>query len=326
MKKKQLVKLFLIVFLLICIIPLGSWAQEKNKSKTLVKIHDQNISGRINEDQIWSGNIHVTGDIWVRGGVTLTILPGTTVKVAAFSDDQHGGKDQPHDPPFPNDPDRNETNSTEIIINGRLNAVGTPDKKIIFTSDSESPTTYDWDGLSIAHGRLKYVIIEYARYNRLQVSSDVVIANSIVRNALECCICIGHAKPISSRILNNDIYNCGHECIDYAGGSALIEGNYFHLENPEIQPDPTIGGSGVVVYKNSYPTIKNNTFEGLEYALLFLNGTLNDEKKRGKVVLRDNRIEGNKVGIEIESGYPASVIIMKNNQLINNQENKRYEE
>ncbi|MBI2996015.1 MAG: right-handed parallel beta-helix repeat-containing protein [Candidatus Melainabacteria bacterium] len=307
-------KIVTLILLLIWNTSLSSWAQEEKKLK--------NISGEINEDQIWSGNIHVTGDIWVNRGVTLTILPGTVIKVSAFSDDQHGGKDHPHDPPFPNDPDRIETKSTQIIIDGSLNAIGTPDKRIVFTSDSENPTTYDWDGLLISRGKLKYAIIEYARYNNIQESSNVVIANSIIRNALECCLCIGHAKPVSPRILNNEIYNCGHEGIDYAGGSALIEGNYFHLENPEIQPNPTIGRNGIIVYKNAYPIIKKNTFKKLVDAILFLNDALNEEKKRSKVIVRDNKIEENDVGIEMEPGFPSGVVIIKNNQLINNKEDK----
>ncbi|GAI26538.1 unnamed protein product, partial [marine sediment metagenome] len=56
-----------------------------------VRIHDQNISGEIKQDQIWSGTIHVTGDIWIAQNITLTVLPGTTVFVAAHSDDQHSG-------------------------------------------------------------------------------------------------------------------------------------------------------------------------------------------------------------------------------------------
>jgi len=93
-----------------------------------------------------------SGDIAVRPGATLTILPGTTIKIAAFSDDQHKGRDHPHDPPFPKDPDRLETQSTQIRVEGILNAVGTPEEMIVFTSDSENPTTYDWDGLAINHG------------------------------------------------------------------------------------------------------------------------------------------------------------------------------
>lgn len=316
-------KLFFIIPLLVLILILifisGCIQQEKGP----VKIYNQNISGQIKQDQIWSGIIHVTGDIEVEEGVTLTLLPGTVVEVAAFSDDQHSGIDKPHDPPFPKDPDRIETQSTKISVWGILNATGTPDNRIIFTSDRKE-TTYDWDGLHISHGRLEYAIVEYARYNNLQEYSDVVLANNIIRNILECCICIGHTKPISPKILNNDIYNCGHEGIDYAGGSALIKGNRFHREDPEIQPDPSRGGVGVVVYKNAYPIIEDNTFEKQSNAILFLGNSLHKEELERKVIVKNNTIKNNDVGINIDPNYQFSVVVMENNQLINNKQDEAH--
>jgi len=309
---------------LICIIIfISGYVQQKPKGQ--IEIRNQNISGEINHDQIWSGEIRVTGDIEVKEGAALTILPGTVVKVVAFSDDQRGGVDHPRDLPYPKDPDRIETQSTQIIIRGVLNATGTPDKRIIFTSDSENPTTYDWDGLHIySHGRLEYTTVEYARYNIFQESSDIVVANNVFRNILECCLCVGHSKPISPRILNNDIYNCGHEGIDYAGGSALIRGNHFHRENPEIQPDPSTGGVGIVVYKNAYPVIEDNVFEKNSDALLFLDGSLQKEEPGEKVIIKNNRIENNDIGINIAPGYSFNVIVMENNQLIGNKQDKAY--
>ena len=95
-----------IIFIIVC------------AEKGPTKIQRKSISGEIVEDQVWSGTIHVTGDINVKPGVTLTILPGTVIEVAAMSDDQHGGVDRAHDPPFPKDPDRIETQSTRIFVGG----------------------------------------------------------------------------------------------------------------------------------------------------------------------------------------------------------------
>ncbi len=295
---------------------------EKVEEPDAIEIHDQDISGEINQDQIWSGKIHVTGDTMVDEGVTLTILPGTIVEVAAKSDDQHRGIDEPHVPEYPKDPDRLRTQHSEIMITGTLDAVGTPDNRIVFTSDSETPTTYDWEGLSVNHGRLEYAIVEYARYNNFQEYSDVIIANNIFRNILTCCICVGHSKSISPQILNNEIYNCGHEGIDYAGGSATIKGNHFHLENPEIQPDPSRGGVGIVVYKNTYPTIEDNVFEKLTDAILFLENSNYPEEEGKNVIIKNNRIENNDVAFHINPDYPFEVVVMENNKLTNNKEEK----
>ncbi len=282
-------------------------------------------SGVLDKDEVWSGRIHVTGDIDVMEGVTLTILPGTIVKIA-LTDDQHKGRDEPvtggiH---FPKDPPFYEKEKISIYIRGTLNAIGTPDNMIVFTSESATPTTQDWGGLDIFHGRLEYAIVEYAQYNNIQHSSDVVIANSIIRNTLADCIGIGHSNPISPQILNNEIYNCGHEGIDLAGGSAIIKGNYFHLENPEIQPDPLRGRIGIVVYKNAYPIIEDNVFEKLGTAILFHGNSKYPEEQGEKVIVKNNRIENNDVAFNIEPDYLSEVIIKENNKLINNKEDEAH--
>lgn len=306
---------------MILIVLIGGCLQQE---KGPIKIYNQNISGEIKQDQIWSGAIHVTGDVEVKEGVTLTILSGTIIKVAAMSDDQHKGVDKPHDLPFPKDPDRIETRSTKISIFGTLNATGTPDNRIIFTSDSKNPTTYDWDGLDIRHGKLEYAVVEYARYNNIQESSDVVLKNNIIRNILECCICIGHSQPVSPQILNNEIYNCGHEGIDNAGGSPVIKGNYFHRENPEIQPDPENGGVGLIVYINAYPTIENNVFEKHSNAVIFIGNSLQKEEQAKKTIFKNNTMKNNDVGINVAPNYPLDAVVMENNQMINNRKNEMH--
>jgi hypothetical protein len=280
-------------------------------------------SGVINEDEVWSGTIYVTGDIDVMEGVTLTILPGTIVKIA-LTDDQHKGRDEPvtGDIYFPKDPPFYEKEKITISILGTLNAIGTPDNMIVFTSESANPTTQDWGGLNIFHGKLEYAIVEYAQYNNIQHSSDVVISNNIIRNSLGCCIGIGHSNQVSPQILNNDIYNCGHEGIDYAGGSALIKGNYFHLGDRRLQPEPERGGLGIVVYKNAYPTIEDNVFEKLTTAIYFHGNSKYPEEQGEKVIVKNNRIENNEIAFGIDPNYLFEVVVKENNRLINNRENE----
>ena len=119
---------------------------EDEQEPRVIEIQNQNISGEITKDQIWSGKIYVTGDISVNPEVTLTILPGTIIKVGLTDDQNHAfGNGQPiTDIYFPKDPPLYEKEKITIHIGGTLNAVGTPDNKIIFTSESENPTTYDW--------------------------------------------------------------------------------------------------------------------------------------------------------------------------------------
>ncbi len=280
-------------------------------------------SGVLNKDELWGGTIHVTGDIDVVEGVTLTILPGTVIKVA-LTDDQHKGRDEPMtDIYFPKDPPFYEKEKITIHIFGTLNTIETSDNRIIFTSISENPTTYDWWGINIVHGRLEYAIVEYGQGNiQLQHGSNVVIANNIIRNGLGCCIGIDHSNQVSPQILNNDIYNCGHEGIDLAGGSAIIKGNYFYLGDRSLQPDPPRGGLGIVVYKNTYPTIENNVFEKLTTAIYFHGNSKYPEEQGKSVILKNNRIENNRIAFNIDSGYLFEVVVKENNELINNGEDE----
>jgi hypothetical protein len=85
-----------------------------------------------------SGPWHITGDLTVPSGVTLTIMPGTTVYFEP---------------------------STQININGRLIAEGTEYELIRFTLNPGSSGT--WDGLqfenTMSDNRIAYAVVEYGR-------------------------------------------------------------------------------------------------------------------------------------------------------------------
>ena len=51
-------------------------------------------TGLMTNSETWSGKVTLTGDVTVPAGVTLTILPGTTVACWADYDDQAGGPDE----------------------------------------------------------------------------------------------------------------------------------------------------------------------------------------------------------------------------------------
>jgi len=85
-----------------------------------------------------SGPWHVTGDLTIPSGVTLTIMPGTTLYFEP---------------------------STQIIINGRLIAEGAEYELIRFTLNPGSSST--WDGLqfenTMSDNRIAYAVVEYGR-------------------------------------------------------------------------------------------------------------------------------------------------------------------
>ena len=114
------------------------------------------------------------------------------------------------------------------------------------------------------------------------------------------------------------MYNCGHEAIDNGGGAAVIKGNYFHLEDPELQPDPSIGNNGIIVYQNTYPLIENNRFEKLSRAIYFLEDSHNKKVKDKQVVIQNNIIQNNDAAFGVNPSFPMESVKRENNTLNDN--------
>ena len=179
------VSVILILFILVS----GCVQQGNYRNDSSVEIASGNKTGTIFNDEVWSGTIHVTGDIYVPDGVTLTIEPGTVVQIRANYDDTGQGGEHIIDEATNIDPSASpEYTQTHISFNirGTLIAVGTPDNKITFTSDADSPYNTDWDGMtfeSSSSGELKYCIIEWVHTGpALHGTNDVKISHSEIRH------------------------------------------------------------------------------------------------------------------------------------------------
>ena len=106
-------------------------------------------SGIIGQNVIWSGVVDLSGDVTIIGGGSLTILPGTLVRCAS-GDDRSSG---------------NDSSRVEIILNGgTLNASGTMDAPIRFTSRAQNPLPGNWYGIRILDGdvTVRNCVVEYA--------------------------------------------------------------------------------------------------------------------------------------------------------------------
>lgn len=208
-------------------------------------------TGNIEESEVWGGTIHVTGDIEVESWVTLTILPGTTVYIAANSDDTNKGREETsafeHEDPIR----KKEYAKNHIEINAKIIARGTPDNKILFTSDAQDKKFADWQHIGLEEGSvIDNVIVEYGGRGGLSVNGkgeDVTISNSTIRHVLWGCIGLGSS---SAKVIGNEIYDCGHEGIDTqpGGGKPTIKNN-------------TIKNSarGFMLNDDSFPLVENNT-------------------------------------------------------------------
>jgi parallel beta-helix repeat protein len=221
---------------------------------------NQTTSGTVPQDEIWRGEILITGDIEIPSGVTLTVEPGTTVHFTAQRDDRSSGGTEdlaiPERIYFPNDPPAIPANMIVIIVRGTLVASGTTDHPIIFTSDSATPSLTDWQSIAIeGDGKLtlEYATLEY-NYWGIQLNSnqpDVIITHDTFRHIATCGICTG-SHPIETQVVIADdtFQDCHHEGVDGHGDQNLIVRHNLFLDSVV----------GVVANDGSTILIEDNIF------------------------------------------------------------------
>jgi hypothetical protein len=220
-------------------------------------VHDQSRSGRISQDEIWPGTIHVTGDIWVDENATITIAPGTTVLISAGRDDQNSGvaanwseSDKEKHGPISTE----EYAKSHIEINGRIIAVGTPDEMIVFTSDSPNPNFADWSSIELRPGsRMEYCIVEYAGragvgiWSNIPEDDSVLVSNCIIRHIFMGGIALGGTT--CARVTSNEVSDCGSEGIAVTPGGGVPYIAYNTVKHTTV---------GIGTLPESFAVIENN--------------------------------------------------------------------
>jgi hypothetical protein len=128
--------------------------------------YDITWSGSITTNTVWSGSVHVTGNVSVMSGVTLTINPGTMIYMQAYQ-----GYREPE-------------KRIHFVISGSLDANGTSTQPIYFTSDAATPTNGDWFQLGASgspHMHLHYVVMQYNIEGLNLFNSTVIVDHSVFR-------------------------------------------------------------------------------------------------------------------------------------------------
>jgi hypothetical protein len=148
--------------------------------------------GVIERDTTWSGTVVIRGVISVKRGVTLTILPGTVVKFVRL------------------DRDRNDIGDGEILVEGRLVARGTREKRIVFTSAEQNPAINDWSYLqflgSDADNVLQYCRFEYGfvgvqiHYSTVSISDSTFSNNNRGLHFNTASLTADHNSFVNNRI------------------------------------------------------------------------------------------------------------------------------
>lgn len=198
------------------------------------------ISGIISSNTTWTsaGNPYiVVGNILVNEDVTLTIDPGVEIKFDG---------------------------NFYIRADGTLNAQGTSQNLITFTSNKNNPSPGDWSVLRLSNNSvLNYCEIEYgggpdgspSGWGAVYcIQTSPIISNSFIHDNSQAAI---HTRWSNATVTNNIIYNNPYGIYSSEGGNENVTGN--HIYNNDV---------GIYLYGSSsnitYNTITSNNDFGIE--------------------------------------------------------------
>ena len=222
-------------------------------------VSNSNKYGLIFQNEKWSGEIRVIGDIWALPGVTVTIEPGTRVRVNTLGDQFNL-----HYLPWGLKSGLNTGEARFGVRNGelfwdenhkiqirlsKLVAIGTKEQPVIFESNSPSPgSSDDFNIISFTSGIISHA--QLSNYRRMLLSgNDIVIRESEFSNILECALCIDGSSPTIS---TNLFSNTHRSHIWIFSGSPRISDNVFNLGLGEgITYDPDQIGAARI-YHNDF--------------------------------------------------------------------------
>lgn len=280
---------------------------------------NKTTTGKMMSDEIWRGDILITGDVEIPAGVILTIEPDTTVRFTAQSDDQHD-----EDEYDPSDPSTIHATMISILVFGILEARGTPNQPIIFTTDSNTPGSLDWQSIMLeGNGAvfLDYAIIEHG-YFGVQLNSatlSATITHSTIRNTTTCGVCTqGHPIYESVIISDSRFIECGREAIDtYSDQKIIVQHNLFSENYVAIM---SVGSSitvennlfinnirGIGVVKQGTPTIIGNEFTQTDGAAIFVTDSDPIISNNNLYANQYNmQLEGSTLGVKAENNWWGS--------------------
>jgi Right handed beta helix region/Periplasmic copper-binding protein (NosD) len=205
--------------LTIAIDSVGELLSDNIFTNTSSESHISVQGGTITKDTTWNGTLplNILGSITIKGTdgddaiTTLTLSPGLELRFGPYQQFIIGGNS--------GDP-------------GALNAVGTPEKKIIFTSSTQSPVPGDWCGLTFystaTESIIKYSTIEYAGYGNYgaiySYNSAPHIEDVIIQNNQSYGIKVYMGAP---QITDSLFSGNGADAIYSQSGNPTITGNSF---------------------------------------------------------------------------------------------------
>ncbi len=213
----------------------------------------------LDKDTTWQGTVQINGDIEVPPGVTLTVLPGTTVKFKRIdekSDQNMYGVDTPYYP------------QAEIIVRGKLVARGTKEKTIVFTSAEIDARPADWGAINLLGSDGN--VIEYCK---------ILFAYNGV-----------HGHGAGAAINHNEFAKNGVG-LSFKKEEETPSAPWFgKICTMEVTYNRFINNKGGIGFRNSKAVIAHNLIQDNKFYGIF-------PKDDADALISDNEITANKKGI-----------------------------
>jgi len=197
------------------------------------------VQGTLSADEMWQGSVEVADDLLVPEGITLTIRPGTAVRVVRADTSRT-------EPEFLD-------NATEILVRGRLVVKGKESSPVTFepaggAASGENPgwagIIFDGGGGDIRHSR-----VTGSEYGLLLLSASPRVEHLQVQEVKHGIMLYGASRPkISSSTIEAE--EGGIYC--WRGSAPVLEGVLARAQERE----------GLLVAPGASPAVLDSLFEG----------------------------------------------------------------
>ena len=107
----------------------------------------------------WRGQVLIEGHLTIAAQATVSVSPGTTVRFRSTAEGVEG----------------------LLLVRGRLQAVGTPEKPVLFTADGIDPAPDDWQGILFLDSSKKN-LLEWCRVEAAATGVDAEYSDLTMRN------------------------------------------------------------------------------------------------------------------------------------------------
>jgi len=198
-------------------------------------LKEAQLAGALENSRVLDADRHyiVSGDVTVPPGMTLTIEPGAHIEFDGYY---------------------------TLLIEGRLEAIGTEAEIIYFTSHQQMPSKDDWKRIEFSSSsetsQIRWCVVEYSTNGIYGKSTPLLLSHNMIRYNTENGILIFSTFDTSIEIKN-------HLIMDSKKGLWLEHADNSTIENNILFENQELG----IGCQESSPVLENNLLQANKYGL-----------------------------------------------------------